>query len=155
MKKIPETVYNKFAKLSDEIKREFRRKGFVIPTTNDDGSIRVGLFNVVKNKNGFYQVEGINGRVVVDNINLPQTAAIIANDLALGRILDNMLLKKDQMYGYALFEEQLHKKNAEKYKFKNIDQSVLRATKQLISKQKKDYFKQEISKHFEKLRKFL
>jgi hypothetical protein len=155
MKKIPDTVYNKFAKLSDEIKREFRRKGFVIPTTNDDGSIRVGLFNVVKNKNGFYQVEGINGRVVVDNINLPQTAAIVANDLALGRILDSMLIKKDQMYGYALFEEQLHKKSAEKYRSKNLDQSVLRTTKQLMSKQKKDYFKQEISKHFEKLRKFL
>lgn len=155
MKKIPETVYNKFAKLSDEIKREFRKKGFVIPTTNDDGSIRLGVFVVVKTNNGFYQIEDTKGRVIVENINLPQTAIIIANDLALGRIVNSDLLKKDQMYGYALFEEQLHKKSAEKYKLKNLDQSVLRTTKQLISKGKKDYFKSEIVKHFEKLRKFL
>jgi hypothetical protein len=75
--------------------------------------------------------------------------------MALGRIVNSDLIKKDQMYGYAFFEEQLHKKSAEKYRSNNIDQSVLRTTKQLISKGKKDYFKNEIVKHFEKLRKFV
>ena len=155
MKKIPEFVYNKFAVLSDEIKKEFRRKGFVIPTTNDDGSIRLGVFNVVKTNSGFYQIQDIKGKLVIDNINLPQTAVILANDMALGRIMNSDLIKKDQMYGYAFFEEQLHKKSAEKYRANNIDQSVLRTTKQLISKGKKDYFKNEIVRHFEKLRKFV
>jgi hypothetical protein len=155
MKKIPEFVYNKFSVLSDEIKKEFRRKGFVIPTTNDDGSIRLGVFNVVKTNSGFYQIQDIKGKLVIDNINLPQTAVILANDMALGRIMNSDLIKKDQMYGYAFFEEQLHKKSAEKYRANNIDQSVLRTTKQLISKGKKDYFKNEIVRHFEKLRKFV
>jgi len=155
MKKIPEFVYNKFSVLSDEIKKEFRRKGFVIPTTNDDGSIRLGVFNVVKTNSGFYQIQDIKGKLVIDNINLPQTAVILANDMALGRIVNSDLIKKDQMYGYAFFEEQLHKKSAEKYRSNNIDQSVLRTTKQLISKGKKDYFKNEIVRHFEKLRKFV
>lgn len=155
MKKIPEFVYSKVAVLSDEIKKEFRKKGIIIPDTNEDGSIRLGVFNVVRTKNGFYQIQDTKGRSIVENINLPQTAVILANDMALGRIVNSDIIKKDQMYGYAFFEEQLHKKSAEKYRANNIDQSVLRTTKQLISKGKKDYFKNEIVKHFEKLRKFV
>lgn len=155
MKKINDSVYKKIEKLSDEVKLEFRKKGIVIPIKNYDGSISLGRYKIVKNKDSFYSILDYNGDVVVDKINLPQTAALLANNMALGKWPDDQLLRKDRTYGYALFEESLYKKHAQKNMSKNIDRAQVLLIKSSINKLKKDMCKQEILTSFEKLRRFI
>ena len=82
MKKIPNDLYKKIVQVSTQVKMELRRKGIVVPVENKDGTVTVGNFLIVKNSNGFYSILDKNDDVVVDQINLPQTAVVVANNLA-------------------------------------------------------------------------
>ena len=155
MKKVPEQLYKQIAKLSSEVKTEFRKKGIVLPVKNVDGSITLGRYRVTKHHNSFYAIENKYGEVVVDRINLPQTAAILANSLELGRLIDTQLLQKDRTYGYALFEETLYKRYAEKNMKKDEDKAQVMLSKSLINRNKKEVCKRDILRSFEKLRKFV
>lgn len=155
MKQVPDQIYKKIVKLSDEVKLEFRRKGFVLPVRNPDGSITLGRYKVVKHKNSYYAIHDFEDEVIVDQINLPQTAAILANGLELGRWIDSQLLQRDRNYGYALFEETLYKRYAEKNMKKDLDRAQVMLTKSHINRIKKESCKREILQSFEKLRKFV
>jgi hypothetical protein len=155
MKQVTEQVYKKIQKRSSEVKQEFRRKGIVLPTKNTDGSITLGRYSVVKLQNSFYAIKDKTGDIVVDKINLPQTAALLANGLELGRWIDTQLLQKDRTYGYALFEETLYKRHAEKNMRKDADRAQVMLTKSGINRIKKETCKREILSSFEKLKKFV
>jgi hypothetical protein len=152
MTNIPEDLYNKIVKLSSDVKKDLMSKGVVIPVKNDDGTVNVGYFTIVKDRNtGCYSITDRSGEVVVKQINLPQTAAITANNLALGKFRDANLLDADRRYGYALFDELLHKKAVEKSNKKSLEYFDLMLTKSLIAKAKKEKYKQDVVKSFEKL----
>lgn len=148
MKEIPNHLYEKIVSLSKEVKDNFRKKGVVIPVKNDDDSISLGPYTVIKDKHGFYQIYDYREEVIVERINLPQTAIMLANGLALGRFLDKKLLNKDQKYGYALFEETLHKNKTKK----NVD---LHLAKLSSARAKREYYQHDINTSFEKLRKLV
>ena len=148
-------LLKKFSKLSTQIKTEFRDRGFVIPTTAKNGDVRLGNYYVRRGQDGFYSILGFNGYVVVEKINLPQTAILLANGLALGRFLDDDLVQLDRAYGYALFEEQLTKKRAEVNRAKDLDKMDLMQIKQQLATTRKENSKREITKQFRKLEKFL
>jgi hypothetical protein len=153
MKQLSSNVYKKLQIVSDQVKKELQKKGVAIPVRNTDGSIALGNYTIAK-RNGFYVILDYAKEVVVDQINLPQTAAILANNLALGKWIDEKILKCDRHYGYAEFEETLHIRMAEKNLKKNVDRADMLFTKGKIKHAKKEDFKREIIKSFEKLRNF-
>lgn len=153
MEHLPNYLYKKLKQITLQVKEDFRRKGIVIPIENDDGSVSVGNY-IVKKTAGYYQILDYSGDVILDKINLPQSAIVLANNLALGKFVDDELLLKDRQYGYAAFEEELHKKYATRIVKKNIDRADLCYTKGAISKSKKDRYKTDILRTFEKLKKF-
>jgi hypothetical protein len=152
MEHLPEHLIKKILHVSNEVKEEFRKKGVAIPTINDNGSISLGNYTVTKNSNGFYNVLDYSGEAVVSQLNLPQTAAIVANNLALGKFVDVELVDKDRRYGYALFEEDQSKRALAKSSKKDLSYFDLMLTKHMISKAKKELYKSDIVKSFEKLR---
>jgi hypothetical protein len=153
MKPTREEIYKKVLKVSQTVEKDFRTRGIVIPTQNNDGTVSVGSYMIVKNGNGYYFIKDRTNEIVVDQINLPQTAALLANSLALGRFADSKLIAEDKNYGYALFEEQLHKQALSRSKNRDIDYFHITMTKFIISQTKKNVHKQSIVNSFEKLRK--
>ncbi len=151
MKNLTDEVYKKIVRLSDEVKQDLRDKGVVVPTKNDDGTISVGTFKIVKKSNGFYAIVDRWNDVIIDSINLPQTAIVLANGLALGKFKDTQIINADRHYGYALFEEMLHQRAVEKSAKKSIEYFDVMLTKALIAKAKKERYKADVVKSFEKL----
>jgi hypothetical protein len=155
MKPINEELYRKIDRVTSEVRENFRRRGLVIPVENKDGSITLENFTIVRQGTGFYAILNRNGEAVVEQINLPQTAALLANGLALGRFLDNELLTKDRNYGYALFDETLHERAVQRSNKKPLDYFDLRLSKCMIARAKKEQYKNDIVKSFEKLQKLI
>jgi len=154
MKPILNDLYDKIERVSEKVRADFRQRGIVIPVKNTDGSINIGRFRVINQHTGFYAIYNSNGEVIVEGINLPQTAALIANDLALGRILDPRIVKQDQEYGFALFKETLYGHRAKDTKI-NFDSFELAKMKESIAKNRKEQFHRGIVQRFEKLRKLV
>ncbi len=145
-------IYETIKNLDRNVKEDLRRKGIVIPKRLKDGSIAVGRYKIVKQQTGFYSILDYRNEAIIEGINLPQTAAVLANKLALGKFLDDELLNNDRRYGHALFEEILHNQLAERSIKKNkLDDADIFYTKAKISKYKKDRFKEVINSGYEKL----
>jgi len=151
MKPNTNDLYQEIIQLSVRTKEKFRSRGIVLPVKNLDGSISIGDYRLEKDSNNFYCIKDKHGNLIIDQINLPQTAAVIANDLALGKNLNQYLIEKDRSYGYAQFEEDLHKRAVFSGK-KDSDYIDIKLSKFMLSQVKKELCKQDIIKSFEKLR---
>lgn len=154
MRPVTKEIFDKIFSISQEVKNNLQKKGIVIPVENNDGSISFGDFNVCKDEQGFYSILDYSNTVIIDKINLPQTAIILANNLALGKFLDNNIIALDRNYGYAIFEEILFKKivtnkKATQYK---IDLCLAKASNLNI---KKENCRKQILSRFEKLRRII
>lgn len=155
MKQPTEDIYAKIQQLNLNVKEKLLQQGIVVPVKKTDGTVQVGNYLIKKHKSGYYSVVNFRNDVVVDNINLPQTAAIQANRLALGKWVDDGILSADAGYGHALFDEILHKQLAEKsLKLKNLDKAEMMYTKYAIDKHKKEQHKSAVDRGFEKLMRF-
>jgi hypothetical protein len=152
MKPLAEELFNKLVIVSEHVKQQMQLSDIIIPIRNNNGSVTVGAYTLLKTSAGFYAIINSKGLILIDYINLPQTAAILANKLALGKFIDRDLVSQDKQYGYALFEEILHKKAAERSKTKDPEYAALRMIKFNISKLKKDGFKRNILNSFEKMK---
>lgn len=152
MKVNTERLYQKILDLARKVREDFRRKGMVIPVKNNTGTVRVGSYLIERKSTDFYSVVGIDGEVMVENLNLPQTAVIIANHLALKGYLNNSVIELDREYGYACFEHQLyqHAKSRENADPEYIN---LRANKYEFSGEQAELHKQLILEQYNKLRK--
>jgi hypothetical protein len=151
MKSIPDDLYKKMVRLSDEVKQQLLKKGIVIPAKNTDGSVSIGRFKIIKNDEGFYAIINSQREVIVDGINLPQTAVIVANGLALGKFKDAEVINHDKRYGYALFEETRHKQAIDNSNKKSLEYFDLAMTKYSIARAKKEYHKKDVVRSFQKL----
>jgi hypothetical protein len=148
-----ELVFKKVESLAKTVKEDLRKRGFVVPISNNDGSVSVDSYTITRENTGFYAIKDLRNTVIVENINLPQTAAVIANSLALGRWIDSELIRQDTIYGYKLFEEQLLKIHADQnIKKKDYDKADVNFTKAKIARYKKSSAKEVILKSFDKLR---
>lgn len=148
-------IYVKIQQLDRDVKEQLKRQGIVVPVRKNDGTIQVGHYCIKRDKAGFYKVLTSKNEVIVENINLPQTAAILANRLALGKWLDDDVITADTKYGHALFDETLHRQLAEKsLKSNNIEKAEVMYTKTAIDKHKKNQYKLELDRGFEKLIRF-
>lgn len=145
-------VYKTIKVIDKDVKTKLMRQGIVPPIKNKDGSISVGRFIIVKNSTGFYDIIDQTNEIIIDGINLPQSAALLANKLALGKFVDDIILTADRNYGHALFEETLQNKLAKKKLTKqDFDGAELLLTKASNAKNKKETNKQVIVRSFEKL----
>jgi hypothetical protein len=97
-------LYKKIEELSQGVKKDLRNKGLVIPTKQEDGSVKFSDYIVVKTDKT-YAITNIKGAVVIDEINLVQTAILLANNLALGKYLDTEIVALDRQYGFNNFED--------------------------------------------------
>jgi hypothetical protein len=149
MKKIPDRIYTKFESLAKRVLDDLKAKGHVIPVQQPNGSVKFDKFLVTKNSEGLYSVTG-SSIIYQVNLNLPQSAALIANDLALGRIQDTKIIELDRDYGFKLFEEELYQQ-ASKRKKNTLDQSIFYETRRQIAKTQKDALKNRILRSFKKL----
>lgn len=145
MKFTPADVYTKLKKIDKDVKIKLFANGAVVPVLYKNGSIGVGSFKIVKTKEGFYNILDKDQEVIIKQINLPQSAALLANKLALGKWIDTTIVNADRSYGHAAFEEELQTTLAKKkIKKKEIAAAEILYTKAKISKLKKDNFKKEI-----------
>jgi len=150
MKNVAIDLYNKIQKLSHSVKQDLQRKGIVVPVKNRDGSISVGYFTIVKTQAGYAVLDPLQDPIV-DRINLPQTAILVANGLALGKYKDDAVINSDRQYGYALFDEELHLRAVANSKKKTLEYYELMTTKAAIAKSKKEFYKKTLLNRYEKL----
>lgn len=144
-------VYNKIVDLALKTKEEFKARGIVIPTKNDNGELTIGRYIVIKENNN-YNVLNSRREIVYSNLNLPHTAILVANSLALNQPVSRTLLDHDYRYGCSEFDEEnyrriaeslMNKKDWERY------ESIL--VKQETAQEKSEISKKEIIRSFQKL----
>ena len=155
MKITSNEIYLKIQQISIDVKEQLKRQGVVVPIKKGDGTIQIGSYNIKKDSTGFYSILDFKNEVIISRINLPQTAAIQANRLALGKYVDDTILQADMKYGHAYFDEELHVHLAEKcLQKKELDRAEMMYTKSNIAKHKKNQHMYEVRKSFEKLMRF-
>lgn len=148
-------IYLTITQLNQEVKAALKRQGLIVPVKKDEDTIRLDQFLIKKIANGFYNILNITGSIIVQGINLPQTAVIIANKLALGKWLDLTLLQNDKQYGFAVFDELVHKRSIHNsLKKKEYDRAEIMRNKYSIAKHKKNRYKTLIINDYQKLLKF-
>jgi hypothetical protein len=153
MKTLTDELYKKIENLNNQVRLDFYNKGMVLPIKHRDGSIGIGMYKIKKTAGQFYAILNYNDEIIVDRINLPQTAALVANELALGKFLNQDLIQIDRDYGYALFEEELHHRAVLRSNRKGLDYFDIMMSKRMISRAKKEAYKHNIMKSFDKLKK--
>jgi hypothetical protein len=104
MTKLSNKIYQKIQNINRDVKEKLRRRGFVSPILQSDGSIVVGQYKIKKNQNNFFDIEDKHQRKIIFDINLPESAILIANDLALTNFLNPVKISIDKQYGYVLFD---------------------------------------------------
>ena len=148
MKTIPEDLYSKIKKLSDQVRENLKTKGLVVPVQNANGTTTIGKFTITKDHAGCYNILDNWNDAVVTGINLSQTAIMIANKMALNHYKDDRLLETDRKYGYADFEENLYKKGMQTV---NYDRFDIYVSKYNDAHCKKNSYKNDIIHRFQNL----
>jgi len=155
MKITSDEIYLKIKQISTDVKEKLKLQGIVVPVKKRDGSIQIGSYSIKKERSGFYSILDFKNEVIFKSINLPQTAAIQANRLALGKYIDDDILQADVKYGHAYFDEELHTQLAERcLDKKDFDRAEVMYTKSTIAKHKKNQHMFEVKKCFDKLMRF-
>jgi len=150
--KTPDEIYAILEKLNCQVKENLRKKGVVVPIRQNNETICIGKYIVKKNNHNFYRIVDQKDRTIIDMINLPQTAILLANKLELGKWIDTDLLQNDKKYGYFLFDEVAHNKTAKfNIRKKNHDKAEIMFNKSEIAKHRKEYYKNSIVRDFQKL----
>jgi len=148
----PERLYQKIKDLTKKIKQDLRRKGMIIPTRKNKSIIRVGNYLIKRKENEFYSVVSVDGEIMADQLNLPHTAAIIANQLALKQQFDVSIVNRDREYGYACFEDQMYTRAKERMDLDPYYNDI-KVYKYQESGERAENLKKSIIAQFEKLNK--
>jgi hypothetical protein len=152
MKNLSNDLYKKIEELNQSVNEKLRRQGIVLPVKTINGTISIGKYYIEKNKDGSFKITTHRGEEIIADINLPHTAALLANNLALGKWIDQDLIAIDRKYGHASFDEIVHQKSAERsIKLKNYDKAEIMMIKSSIARHKKENYKRSIATSFEKL----
>ena len=141
--------YKKIANLSSEVKSKLFRKGLVVPKRNNDNTVSVGSYTIKRDENSHYSIVDTQNDVLANNINLAHTAVVLANELALGKGINQKLLAKDQIYGGTLFEDEMYKQRISKIKDPELRETLL--IKQENNKEKQEMYRYEIEQSYQNL----
>lgn len=152
MTQLEDNFLDKVEKLAKSVKQDLKRKGFVVPSKSEDGTYIFENYKIKKEETGFYSIFDKNNELIVSKINLPQTAALLANDLALGKFLDSKLIDLDKNYGYRDFDCELFESASLKYRKTDLDKFFFYNTRYNLAREQKKICKEQILAKFEKLR---
>ena len=151
--KINNQLFKKVEQLAEGVKKDFQAKGLVIPVKELNGSVKFNNYTIVRDRSGFYSIVSSDNITVVANINLPQSAIILANALALGRGTDHKIVNYDKQYGFNSFEEEQCKRvaasAAKKKEWDRMDTVII---KQNIAHHRAEHARDTVLKSFEKFR---
>jgi hypothetical protein len=67
MTKLSNKIYQKIHNLNRDVKDKLRRRGFISPILQSDGSIVVGQYKIKKNQNNFFDIEDKNQIILTNN----------------------------------------------------------------------------------------
>lgn len=148
---LTDQLYSKVSELAHNARKNLRSRGLIVPIKESNGVVRFESFQITKFEN-YYIVCDLLGNVIADNINLPQTAILVANSLALGLCTSNSDQTHDREYGYKLFEDrQLTRIIKILIAANDWDRVDILRTKQEIVRTKVQYAKKQILFSFDKL----
>ena len=149
--KINNQLFKKVELLAELVKKDFKTKGLVIPIKESDGSVKFNDYSIVRTKSGFYSILYKSKITIVDYINLPQSAIIVANSLALGKGTDDRIISYDKQYGFSSFEEDqcttIAASMIKKKDWERLDTIII---KKNIASHRSQVSKETILKSFEK-----
>lgn len=148
------SVYYKIQDLTKQIKEDFKSRGVILPTKSENNNIRIGNYFVSKVDNQ-YQITNKFKEVVCSNINLPHTAILITNTLALTGKIDKSLLERDRQYGFNSFDRDNFDRLARIFvKKKNWNNYYHAISRMSSATARADNAKKAIINRFEKLYQF-
>jgi len=104
MKLTKNQLFHKVEDIAKQVKEDLRKKGYVVPVKERNGTINLDGVRVCKVKETFYSIYDRYDRVVVENLNSLQTAIVLANRLALNKPLDDLLVEADRQFGFQSFK---------------------------------------------------
>jgi hypothetical protein len=137
--------------LATKVRSDLKGRGFVVPAKNKDGSVVVGEYRIDKKEDGFYIAKGPTA--FLGPINLPESAIVLANNLALGKQLDHTLLENDKWFGFKRFDEEASLHGARICeKRKDPDRADLLYNKAEIAKHQKNQYKSSILNVYNQLK---
>ena len=88
MKKLDPKLFSKVEIVAENVLRNLKKKGYVVPSLLENNTINFDGFIVGRDRDDLYFVKHVNREIKIPRINLPQTAALLANSLALGKNAD-------------------------------------------------------------------
>jgi hypothetical protein len=144
-------LFIKVEKIAKTVIDSLKKKGYVVPSSLSNNRVNFDGYIVGRDDNGFYYIFNPKKDTLIDKINLPQTAAVVANNLALGKSAVEHLLVQDKYFGYRDFDQTVFKRAMERSK-KNIDQFAYWQTRYNDAKHQATAYKTTIVHSFEKLR---
>lgn len=151
MQETQKNLFEQFTKLARTVKQDFKNKGLVVPSRTAGGDIQIGNYVIFKKDQRFY-IRNKDKVIVAGPLNLAQTAVVIANDLALGRMLDKKLINDDAWYGYKEFDELVATNIAEHAQLENdVEKAEFNQYKAMEAKQRKLEYKKNIDARYNKL----
>ena len=121
--------------LATKVRSDLKGRGFVVPAKNKDGSVLVGEYRSVKKDDGFYIAKGPTA--FLGPINLPESAIVLANNLALGKRFD----EEASLHGARICEKR-----------KDPDRADLLYNKAEIAKHQKNQYKSSILNVYNQLK---
>ena len=152
MEKVQKNLVDRVKVLADSVKQDLKKKGVVVPIKLKDGSTAFENYLVQKRNDAWYVLDK-RKEIVAGPINLPQTAIVYANSLALGRQGDSILLEHDRWYGFKDFDEEVYTNSANNsLKSKNYDKADWCFTRASIAKMQKETHKKYILSNFNRLK---
>lgn len=154
MKLNPDLLLREIHLLNKNVEKNLKKKGYIPPKKNKDGSIRIGGFTIIKDDLGFFSVLDQNKHAIASGINLPHAAAIFANNLALGNWTNREILDIDRKFGHYTFDTELTKYYYNKnLKAHDYGQAEILNEKFKVASFRKKLYKDKIIEGFNKLMK--
>lgn len=145
-------ILQELSSLKKTIEQNLKKRGLVPAKKTKNGIARIGNFYIKKEETGLYSVLDSNNNIIAQDINLPHSAAVLANNLALGQWTNREILDLDRKYGHYTFDEQLTKVYYTKnYQNKNYNKADILNEKLKTASQKRVYYKNKILEGYNKL----
>ena len=145
------SLFIKVEKIAKTVIDSLKKKGYVVPSSLPNNRVNFDGYIVGRDQEGFYYISNPRKDILIDKINLPQTAAVVANNLALGKSAVDSLLVQDKYFGYKDFDQAIFKRAMNRSK-QNIDQFTYWQTRHNDAKHQAKSHRSAIVNSFEKLR---
>lgn len=145
------SLFIKVEKIAKTVIDSLKKKGYVVPSSLSNNRVNFDGYIVGRDREGFYYISNPRKDTLIDKINLPQTAAVVANNLALGKSAVDVLLIQDKYFGYKDFDQAVFKRAMDRSK-QNIDQFAYWQTRYNDAKHQAKSHRSAIVNSFEKLR---